>query len=1009
MFLHLACIHRDIGLLGIAVLTCAIHTAAQTGIPIPTGTWTMVLTRGVPVSSNDWEQLVYVSPLKRSVMLSQYHQTDSEPNESLVGYNFDANNWDILNMGGLFHTESMPEGGESVGYLDFDPSTNSLVYHCCTSGSNQSESINHTWWFDVLGQSGRDKQPPTEPSSMALQPGGAFDIAANVFVAFGGSSYEGTWIYDPAANTWQQEHPTGTPPDPSLILPGMAYDSNAQQVYLFGGLDGTTYSSNLYAYNASSNTWTLISPLGGVEPPGRYRTNFAYDSTHNIFLLYGGQNASGVLGDTWVYNPTANTWTQLTPAQSPPINTVADFARLSYDSDHNVFVLAHKGTGGYFGGTWTTLPIQTWLFRYAGTGPSAGTQVSTAQPAPGSIDRNISGWGKDPALASSGGSLFVAWSETGSPFDTSAAAWLHIYADQYTGANWLPLGNSFESLSGGPVEAHSPSLAIVGGVPWASWYQATSGSTTTTNVYAADWNGSLWQGGPIGLVGSGANQGRSQIVDVGGVPFIAFIEVSKSTSPNSSYAYVKSWNGASWVLTSATPLNRSTSVGATVSSLSIASDGTYPYVAWTEYVRTLAPNGGQVDSAPQVYVSQWNGTQWASVGGALNISSSHWASDPSISYFGSALYVAWTERTETGNAGLYVATWNGASWVLTSATPLNQGGMNGWAYHPSLVADPVGSKLYVAWVEQTALGAKARVYVDQLVNGVWTALGGTLNVDPVGGSAERVGLGIYNNEPVAAWSEVESGAIRQIYVSQWNGATWTQLPGSGGGVDVTPPTRPVNLSASVVSQNQINLAWSGSTDAVGVEGYYVYRNGSQIANITTSFTYQETSLSPLTSYSYYVIAYDVAGNMSAPSATVTATTTGVATTPPTVTVTSPTGGATVAGTITVSARATDTIAMKSVQFQIDGVNLGTLQIGSGPSYSVSWKTTAVNNGSHTISAIATDTSGLSATSSISVTVYNPPPPPPTEPVISAVGASTVSSSSATINWTTDEASTSQVN
>ena len=29
--------------------------------------------------------------------------------------------------------------------------------------------------------------------------------------------------------------PGGTPPDPSLILPGVAYDSNAQKVYLFGG------------------------------------------------------------------------------------------------------------------------------------------------------------------------------------------------------------------------------------------------------------------------------------------------------------------------------------------------------------------------------------------------------------------------------------------------------------------------------------------------------------------------------------------------------------------------------------------------------------------------------------------------------------------------------------------------------------------------------------------------------------------------------------------------------
>src|ERR1700730_14696707 len=71
---------------------------ADTGVSIPTGTWTLILTRGVPASTNGWEQLVYVRPLKQSIMLSQYHQRNSEPNESLVGYNFDTNSWDVIDM-----------------------------------------------------------------------------------------------------------------------------------------------------------------------------------------------------------------------------------------------------------------------------------------------------------------------------------------------------------------------------------------------------------------------------------------------------------------------------------------------------------------------------------------------------------------------------------------------------------------------------------------------------------------------------------------------------------------------------------------------------------------------------------------------------------------------------------------------------------------------------------------------------------------------------------------------
>src|ERR1700676_1370430 len=385
-------------------------------IPVPPGTWVKVLTRDLPAQTTDWEQLVYVGPLQRSVMLSQYHQNNSEPNESIVGYNFDTNSWDVLDMGGLFHTENMPEGGESEGYFDYNPNNSTIEYHCCTSGSNQAENVNHTWWFDVLGQSGRDEQTPVEP--LSPQAGGAFDVAHNVAGMYGGASYVGTGIYDPVSNSWQPKSTGGTSPDPSMILPGMAYSSTAQQVFLYRGRNGagTSYYSDLFYYDVPSNTWTLVSPAGGIKPPGRCCTNFAYDSTNNIFLLYGGKNASGVLGDTWAYNPAANTWTQLNSPVSPTLSSVADFTRLAYDSDHNVFVLAHLGTGGYFGGSWTTLPFQTWLFRYAGVGPNAASLLNSAQPATGSLDRNLQSWAKDPALAASGNSLYVGWSETGSPF-----------------------------------------------------------------------------------------------------------------------------------------------------------------------------------------------------------------------------------------------------------------------------------------------------------------------------------------------------------------------------------------------------------------------------------------------------------------------------------------------------------------------------------------------------------------------------------------------------------------
>ena len=89
--------------------------------------------------------------------------------------------------------------------------------------------------------------------------------------------------------------------------------------------------------------------------------------------------------------------------------------------------------------------------------------------------------------------------------------------------------------------------------------------------------------------------------------------------------------------------------------------------------------------------------------------------------------------------------------------------------------------------------------------------------------------------------------------------------------DTTAPSIPGNLAASPVSTSQINLSWTASTDNVGVTGYRIYRNGSFLAT-TTSTSYANTGLTASTSYTYRVSAIDAAGNESAQSSSVSATT-----------------------------------------------------------------------------------------------------------------------------------------
>ena len=103
------------------------------------------------------------------------------------------------------------------------------------------------------------------------------------------------------------------------------------------------------------------------------------------------------------------------------------------------------------------------------------------------------------------------------------------------------------------------------------------------------------------------------------------------------------------------------------------------------------------------------------------------------------------------------------------------------------------------------------------------------------------------------------------------GSSWNTPLTGGGSSDTTAPSTPTNLFASAISSSQISLSWTASTDNVGVTGYQVFRNGTQVGT-PSGTAYSDTGLSPSTSYSYTVKATDAAGNVSGNSNTASATT-----------------------------------------------------------------------------------------------------------------------------------------
>jgi len=97
--------------------------------------------------------------------------------------------------------------------------------------------------------------------------------------------------------------------------------------------------------------------------------------------------------------------------------------------------------------------------------------------------------------------------------------------------------------------------------------------------------------------------------------------------------------------------------------------------------------------------------------------------------------------------------------------------------------------------------------------------------------------------------------------------------------DTTAPTTPSGVTATAAGTS-VTVSWRASTDAVGVAGYDVLRDGTVVGSTAGSvLTFVDSGLQPRVTYSYQVRARDQAGNRSGVSTAVRATTGGSCTNP----------------------------------------------------------------------------------------------------------------------------------
>ncbi len=87
---------------------------------------------------------------------------------------------------------------------------------------------------------------------------------------------------------------------------------------------------------------------------------------------------------------------------------------------------------------------------------------------------------------------------------------------------------------------------------------------------------------------------------------------------------------------------------------------------------------------------------------------------------------------------------------------------------------------------------------------------------------------------------------------------------AAGPADSEAPTSPGNLTATSVTTSSIALAWNASSDNTAVVGYRVFRGPTEIATLSEPL-FSESGLPSGVEQSYSVVAFDAAGNVSAPA------------------------------------------------------------------------------------------------------------------------------------------------
>jgi hypothetical protein len=238
--------------------------------------------------------------------------------------------------------------------------------------------LTDTWSFSCESQSWQEVETEFNPGVHYTHEM-SYDAAENVVVLFGGfdetsMTSDETWIFNCTSRDWIELTPSEVPL--SRYGHAMIYDDSISKTILCcGNTDSHGHQDDTWTFDVSTNTWSEITTDG--NPDNLKWPSMVYDSINKKSILFGGQIGNSEVNGTFSYDAQTSNWTRMEPEVAPGGRIVAGFA---FDSNFGVSILYGGMTeqGVPYDDTWSyCYSTNTWTDLTIQDGPTCNQDLMT--------------------------------------------------------------------------------------------------------------------------------------------------------------------------------------------------------------------------------------------------------------------------------------------------------------------------------------------------------------------------------------------------------------------------------------------------------------------------------------------------------------------------------------------------------------------------------------------------------------------------------------------------------